>query len=55
MNFELMEFIQQKYLNFNSQTSDEDEDSDCNSIHKEVKAMKDLNDIDTEQQKKWWD
>ena len=53
-----MEFIYQKFLNYyNDSIWDEtsSKDSDDNSIHKEVTAMKDLNDIDTEQQQQWWD
>jgi hypothetical protein len=48
-----MEFIHQRYLNYSRDSiwnEASDEDSEDNSIQKEVAAMKDPTDIITEQQ-----
>ena len=48
-----MEFLHQRYLNYSRDSiwnEASDDSSDENSIAKEVKAMKDPNDIITEQQ-----
>ena len=53
-----MEFLHQRYLNYSRDSiwnEASDDSSDENSIAKEVKAMKDPNDIITEQQQEYWD